>query len=91
MPNGTVVKRRRNRRGSTPTEGMKPRAYALGGAEEWDKVARVRSTGAGQAQRLHTDHVTRQGYGKAVIAGRATRVAKVRRIHEARRVESGKA
>ncbi len=91
MANGAVVKRRRNWRGTTPTEGMKPRAYAFGGVGEWDKVARVRNTGADQTQRLQPDHVSRQGYGKAVTAGRATRVAKVRRIHEARRVESGKA
>lgn len=91
MPNGAVVKRRRNRRGTTPTEGTKPRADAFGGVGERDKVARVRSTGAGQAQRLQSGHVSRQGYGKAVTAGGATRVAKGRRIHEAQRVESGKA
>lgn len=91
MPNGAVVKRRRNRRGATLTEGTKPRANAFGGVGQRDKVARVRSAGADQVQRLQTNHVSRQGYGMAVTAVRATRVAKVRRIHEARRVELGKA
>ena len=88
-----VVKRRRPRRGTTLNEGTKPMGGFMpfggmesGGAErECAALARVR----GYAGTLTTYH------GKlaatAASAVRATKVEKERRIHEERRVESGKA
>lgn len=88
-----VVKRRRHRRGTTLNEGTKPMGgfMPFGGMESgWTErecaaLARIR----GYAGTVTTCHGRLAAI--AASADRATKVERERRIHEARRVETGKA